>query len=77
MTVADVFDALTSERPYKPAWSVRRAHGYLREGAGTRFDAACVAALQERAAEAEQIRLAFADTEGAHHQSREGYTLDL
>lgn len=45
MTVADVYDALTSERPYRAAWHPARAIGYLRESAGVRFDARVVEAL--------------------------------
>jgi len=36
--VADVFDALTSERPYKKAFSNEKAYEILREGRGTQFD---------------------------------------
>ena len=36
--VADVFDAVTSERPYKPAYSIEEALRILREGRGTQFD---------------------------------------
>jgi PAS domain S-box-containing protein len=36
--VADVFDALSSDRPYRQAWPVRRALEYLLEGAGRHFD---------------------------------------
>lgn len=36
--VADVFDALIQERPYKPAWAVQRAVAMIRDGAGTLFD---------------------------------------
>lgn len=45
MTVADVYDALTSERPYRAAWPSAQAVAYLRESAGVRFDARCVEAL--------------------------------
>ena len=45
VAVADVFDALTSERPYKKAWEFERAIDFLREGAGTHFDATCVEAF--------------------------------
>ena len=45
VAVADVFDALTSERPYKPGWEVERALSYLQERKGTEFDPACVDAL--------------------------------
>jgi putative two-component system response regulator len=44
--VADVFDALTTERPYKDAWPAERAFLYLREQAGRQFDPACVDAFE-------------------------------
>lgn len=44
--VADVFDALTTERPYKAAWSVDRAFDHIRNEAGRQFDPACVAAFE-------------------------------
>jgi putative two-component system response regulator len=46
--VADVCDALASERPYKPAWSLERTKAYLIENAGTQFDPQCVRALIAR-----------------------------
>ncbi|RMH01925.1 MAG: HD domain-containing protein [Aquificota bacterium] len=36
--IADVFDALTSKRPYKPAWSVEEATKYMKELKGRHFD---------------------------------------
>ena len=36
--VADVFDALTSKRPYKEPWPVERALSLIREEAGKHFD---------------------------------------
>ncbi|MGU3358812.1 HD domain-containing phosphohydrolase [Methylobacterium sp. M6A4_1b] len=45
VAVADVFDALTSNRPYKQAWSQGDAFAYLREQAGTHFDPRCVDAF--------------------------------
>jgi putative nucleotidyltransferase with HDIG domain len=36
--VPDVYDALTSERPYRPAWAQERALSYIRDQAGTQFD---------------------------------------
>lgn len=38
VTVADVFDALVSERPYKHAWPVEEAIAYLQREAGRHFD---------------------------------------
>jgi putative two-component system response regulator len=37
VAVADVFDALTSERPYKKAWSIEDAIEYLKEQSGKHF----------------------------------------
>ncbi|MBC7416002.1 MAG: response regulator [Herminiimonas sp.] len=45
VAVADVFDALTSERPYKAAWSPERAAALLRDSCGSHFDPQCVAAF--------------------------------
>ena len=43
--VADVFDALTSERVYKKAWSVPDAVRYIARAAGTQFDPQVVEAF--------------------------------
>jgi putative two-component system response regulator len=59
--VADVFDALTSERPYKKAWPVADAVGFLREGSGKHFDPACVDAFLGSWDEVETIRAQFRD----------------
>jgi len=42
VAIADVFDALTSERPYKKAWTVEQAVEYLQQQRGRHFDAALV-----------------------------------
>lgn len=36
--VADVWDALRSDRPYRPAWTAHKAREYIRDQAGTHFD---------------------------------------
>ncbi|RLT92137.1 HD domain-containing phosphohydrolase [Ketobacter sp.] len=38
VALADVFDALTSERPYKKAWTVEAALEYVEEQSGRHFD---------------------------------------
>jgi putative two-component system response regulator len=38
VAVADVFDALTSPRPYKKAWSIGASVNYISENAGVHFD---------------------------------------
>ncbi len=42
MAVADVFDALSSPRVYKPPFPLEKALDMIREGAGTQFDPKCV-----------------------------------
>ncbi len=48
VAVADVFDALTHARPYKPAWDIEQASAYVRGNRGTQFDPACVDAFFAR-----------------------------
>jgi len=43
--VADTLDALTTDRPYRPAVSLEQARITIAEGAGTQFDPAVVAAF--------------------------------
>jgi HD-GYP domain-containing protein (c-di-GMP phosphodiesterase class II) len=57
--VADVFDALTSSRPYKEAWSNEEALSALQRLAGTALDADCVEALARRIDEVETIQARF------------------
>ena len=48
VAVGDVFDALTSKRPYKGAWSFQDALGMIRSESGKHFDPACVRAFEQR-----------------------------
>jgi putative two-component system response regulator len=48
VAIADVFDALCSERPYKKAWPADEAHREILRGSGTHFDPACVAAFDRK-----------------------------
>lgn len=61
VAVADVFDALTSERPYKKAWTVEDATRFLEDGCGKHFDPRCVAALMAELPEILRIREEFVD----------------
>jgi HD-GYP domain-containing protein (c-di-GMP phosphodiesterase class II) len=59
VAVADVFDALTSVRPYKEAWSNDRAFMFLQSMAGSKFDNDCVDALINCRDEIEGIQKRF------------------
>jgi len=61
VAVADVFDALTTERPYKKAWELDRALAFLRDGSGVHFDPQCVDAFIARIDDALVIRASFQD----------------
>jgi PAS domain S-box-containing protein len=43
--VTDVWDALTSERPYRPAWTAQDAFAYIAEQAGRYFDPSVIEAF--------------------------------
>jgi hypothetical protein len=45
--VIDVWDALLSNRPYRPAWTEERAKAYIQEQAGKHFDPQVVAAFMQ------------------------------
>ena len=59
VAVADVFDALTSRRPYKEAWSFDDAFAALRKLAGEKLDKDCVEALIAHRDELEEVRLRY------------------
>jgi putative two-component system response regulator len=46
-SVADVFDALTSRRVYKPAWSINDAYEYVLDQSGKHFDPVVVEAFDK------------------------------
>ncbi len=54
--VSDVFDALTSNRPYKKAYSNKNAYEILREGRGTHFDPRVTDVFFDRLEEVEAIQ---------------------
>lgn len=62
VAVADVFDALTLERPYKGAWTNEAAADFLQEQAGRKFDPDCVAALLTDMSAIAVIQQQFRDT---------------
>lgn len=62
VAVADVFDALTSKRPYKMAWGNDEAFAMLEKLAGQKLDSGCVAALIESRHEIEDIQQRFSES---------------
>lgn len=77
IAVADMFDALTSRRPYKHAWSNAEAFGLLRALAGSKLDTDCIRALTERSAEVEKIQAQFHSDELLPRTSSYDETSDL
>ena len=61
VAVADVFDALTTERPYKKPWAIEDAMDFLFTNAGTHFDPLCVAAFIARIKDVLAIRASYQD----------------
>ena len=59
--LADVFDALTSVRPYKNAWSIEEAVNMITENSGRHFDPALVSVFLEKLPEILEIRSRFDD----------------
>ncbi|QOZ47364.1 two-component system response regulator [Bradyrhizobium sp. CCBAU 53340] len=62
VAVADVFDALTTRRPYKEPLPLESARDYLVENRGRQFDPACVEAFLSRWAEVAAIAAGQAGT---------------
>lgn len=61
VAVADVFDALTSIRPYKEAWKVSEALGYLTQQRGQHFDPRCIDSFMRQLDKVLAIREKFQD----------------
>ena len=70
VAVADVFDALTSPRPYKPSWTNEQAFAWLRRLARCKFDEDCVDALIFNKSKVKEIQAQFRepdpDPKGGH-----------
>jgi len=61
VAVADIYDALVSERPYKKAWSNEDACRYIEQNAGTQLDPRCVQAFFDRLEEIQKIQAEYTD----------------
>lgn len=63
VALADVFDALTTARPYKSAWSVDDALGYIRDQSGCHFDPQLVGHFLAVLPQILEIRRCYAEPE--------------
>ena len=61
VTLVDVFDALTSERPYKREWSVAEAIDFIKQQKGSHFDPELVDAFIECLPEILEMKERWAD----------------
>ena len=60
--IADVFDALTSKRPYKDAWSIEQAIDHIKSQSGGHFEPKLVELLSEVMDQILAIKEQFKDT---------------
>lgn len=61
VAIADVFDALISERPYKKAWDFEEALCFLRENSGTHFDPKIIVLFFENLTRIREIHQSLMD----------------
>ena len=61
VAVADVFDALSNKRPYKPAFPIQKCFAILDEGSGSQFDPQVVAAFKAVRDAILKVRITLAD----------------
>ncbi|MBN2886395.1 MAG: response regulator [Chromatiaceae bacterium] len=63
VAIADVFDALTSARPYKAPWPLEQALDYLRQGSGQHFEPRIVEVFFDLLPQILEIRARFTETD--------------
>jgi putative two-component system response regulator len=64
IAMADVFDALTSVRPYKKPWEVAEAVAYIEEQAGQHFDPALIVPFKRMLPQMLEVKETYADSRG-------------
>ncbi len=62
MAIADVFDALSSHRVYKQAYTFDESVNIIREGSGTQFDPKCVEVFMESLTEVKKVYKKYQET---------------
>ncbi|MBA5762986.1 HD domain-containing protein [Vibrio sp. 404] len=68
VTLADVFDALLTKRPYKDPWTLDQVIEFVKAKSGYLFDPLCVQVLLENLDEMMTIRQTFADEPSEEHR---------
>ena len=68
--MADVYDALTSVRPYKAAWTSEDAFAHLRSQRGAHFDPRLVDAFLGMREEVLRVQQEWSDTPAAEPKAR-------
>ncbi|MFK5893873.1 MAG: HD domain-containing protein, partial [Pseudomonadota bacterium] len=66
VAIADVFDALTSDRPYKKAWSFEKTMAYINEQSGVQFDPTLVPLFNQQQDKVIVIMNEFKDLDAMH-----------
>ena len=61
VAVADVFDALVTNRPYKKSWPLEKAFEYIREERGNHFDPDCADIFEQQSEQVISIHLALSE----------------
>ena len=67
VAICDVFDSLTSERPYKKAWAVESAMKLIVEGSGKDFDPELVEIFRSLLPELLKVKQKFSDDNPVNH----------
>ncbi len=68
--IADVFDALTTDRPYRPAWSVQGAVEFMSSERGTHFNHALLDRFFEALPEVLRVKEQYADPATTQEEGR-------
>ena len=77
VAIADVFDALTSKRVYKEAFSIEKSEEYIRANSGLHFDPAVVDLLFDNLDEVLAIKEQYRDQGGEPQELDEVVTMEI
>ena len=75
VAIADVFDALTSERPYKSAWPIEKTVATMQQDAGSHFDPKLLPLFIERLPEILAVKAHYSETLSATKASEDSAAL--